>query len=238
MSEKDAKKRWHPGVMLGIALMLAVSALVLAACGGGSSGGSESSAASSSATEGSSEKASAPEGGPGGFDISAEQRSCLKEKGVELPEFKGGEGGPPQGGEPPEGFEPPARGAPPRGGEMPAGGPAAGAGGERFQEQQQAFEECGVELPKFKGGPGGKGGPPNMNSAAKKQVREYVACVRENGYELPEPNFSGEGPIFERSVSESAAFKKASEQCQGLLGGPEGGPGQRPESSPGEAEGA
>jgi hypothetical protein len=60
-----------------------------------------------------------------------------------------------------------------------------------------------------------------VNSTAfKKQVKEYVACVRENGYELAEPDFSGEGPIFEKAESESSAFKKASEQCQSLLGGP------------------
>ena len=69
----------------------------------------------------------------------------------------------------------------------------------------------------------GAGGKPNTNSAAfKKQVNEYVACVRENGYELGEPNFSGEGPIFEKAESESAEFKKASAQCQELLGGPQG----------------
>jgi hypothetical protein len=78
-------------------------------------------------------------------------------------------------------------------------------------------------MPEFKGGPGGAGGAPNVNSASfKKQVTEYVACVRENGYELAEPNFSGEGPIFEKAESESAAFKKASASCQSLLGGPGG----------------
>ncbi len=156
------------------------------------------------------------------FEISEEAKACLKEKGVELPEFKGGEGGPPAGGngEPPEGFEPP------EGGEMPEGGPSGGEGGpggEKLEEQKAAFEECGVEMPEFKGGPGGEGGKPNTNSAAfKKQINEYVACVRENGYELAEPNFSGEGPIFEKAESESAEFKKASAQCQELLGGPQG----------------
>ena len=98
-----------------------------------------------------------------------------------------------------------------------------------FQANTKAFEECGVELGELKG-PGGKGGP-NVNSASfKKQVKEYVACVRENGYELPEPNFSGEGPVFEGTESQSAAFKKASASCQSLLGGAAGG------QSPGAAE--
>lgn len=214
MKRKETQGRWRLGLSFRVALALALGALVLAGCGGGSSSSTpESSSATSAGSEGSGGK----EGGPGGFDISEEQRSCLKEKGVEPPEFKGGEGGAPprgEGGQPPEGFEPPAGGEPPKGG---------------FQGNSKAFEECGVELHGFKG-PGGKGGS-NVNSASfKKQVKEYVACVRENGYELAEPNFSGEGPIFEESESESAAFKKASASCQSLLGGPAGGP------SPGVAE--
>jgi len=188
-------------MLVGMALI--VGALMLAACGGSSGGGGTEASTTTSSTE----------GGKGAkFEIAAEDRQCLKEKGVELPEFKGGEGGPPMGenGEPPEGFEPP------EGGE---GGPPQGGG---FGENAKALEECGVELGEFKG-PGGKRGP-NPNSAAfKKQVKEYVACVRENGYELAEPNFSGEGPIFDKSESESAAFKKASEQCQDLLGGSQEG---------------
>lgn len=221
MKSNDGKRRWRPGMPFGIALLLVVSALFLAACGGGSSGGSESSSTSSESSDTSSSESSGGEGsegnegGPGGFDISEEQQTCLKEKGVELPEFKGGEG-PPEGGELPEGGEPPEGFEPPEGGE---GGPPQGGG---FGENSKAFEECGIELGEFKGGPGG-GNAPDTNSAAfKKQVKEYVACVRENGYELAEPDFSGEGPIFDKAESESAAFKKASEQCQSLLGGSQG----------------
>lgn len=193
-------------------LALVATALVLVACGGSSGG---------SSTEATTTASSGKEGRPGGmFNISEEAKACLKEKGVELPEFKGGEGGPPSGGE----GEMPEPGEKPEGGEMPEGGPSAGGfGGEGSEEMKKAFEECGVETPEFKGGPGGAGGIPNTNSAAfKKQVNEYVACVRENGYELGEPNFSGEGPVFEKAESESAEFKKASAQCQELLGGPGG----------------
>jgi hypothetical protein len=195
MTWKILKKRW--ALALGL---LALGALVLAGCGSSSSGSSTESA---TAASGGSESSGTEGKGRGGFEISEEAKACLKEKGAELPGFKGGE--PPQGGEKPEG-------GPPAG----AGGP----GGEGFTKMKQAFEECGVETPGFKGGPGGEGGAPNMNSAAfKKQVDEYAACVREHGYELAEPNFSGEGPIFEKSESESAAFKKASTHCTGLLGG-------------------
>jgi hypothetical protein len=201
MNAKPPAKRW----LLALALTLVVGALVVSGCGSSSGGSSESSTTASASNS--------TKEGKGGFGISDEQRSCLKEKGLELPGFKGGQGGPPQGGEggePPEGFEPPA------GGERPEGGPP-GEGGKGSERMQKAFEECGVEMGGFKGGPG-KGGP-DMNSAAfKKQIKEYAACVRENGYELAEPNLSGEGPVFEKSESESAAFKKASAKCKDLLG--------------------
>jgi hypothetical protein len=203
MKPRDTKRRWRPGLML--ALALALGALVLAGCGG-SSGGSSSSGSSPTASAAGAE---GEKGGPGTMNISAEAKACLKEKGVELPEFKGREGGPPSG-------------ELPEGGEKPEGGPPAGGFGGQSEEMTKAFEECGVETPEFKGGPGGEGAP-NTNSAAfRKQVEEYVACVREHGYELAQPNFSGEGPIFEKSESESAGFKKASASCEGLLGGSEG----------------
>lgn len=212
MKRRHAQRRW-----LGLLALAALAALVLAGCGGGSSSSTTESTTTAGESE-SSENAKSGEGKGGMFEISEEARACLKEKGVELPEFKGGEGGPPAaGGEPPEGFEPPEGG--------PTGGGEGAPGGEKFEEQKAAFEECGVEIGAgMKGGPGG--GKPDVNSAAfKKQINEYVACVRENGYELAEPNFSGEGPIFEKAESESAAFKKASAQCQDLLGGPGGGSG-------------
>jgi hypothetical protein len=212
--------------MLGTALALVLGALVLAGCGGSSGGGStetSTTASGSSGSESSGSGGATTEGkkGGGAFNISEEAKACLKEKGVELPEFKSGEGGAPQGG---ESGEVPEGGEPPSSGEAPEGGPSSGGfGGEQSEEMKKAFEECGVETPEFKAGAGGEGGAPNTNSAAfKKQVKEYAACIRENGYEIAEPNFSGEGPVFEKSESESAAFKKASAQCQSLLGGPQG----------------
>ena len=205
MKRSDKKRRWRPGFLIGAAPALVLGALMLAGCGGSSGGGSTETSTTTASTGGG-------ENSNGMFSMTEEERACLKEKGVELPEFNGSEGGPPAGanGEPPEGFEPPE-------GAVPAGGFST----EMCEEQKQAFEECGVEMPEFKG-PGGAGGP-NVNSAAfKKQVKEYVACVRAHGYELAEPDFSGEGPIFERSESESSAFKKASAKCSNLLGGPQG----------------
>src|SRR5881275_1768859 len=164
--------------------VLALVALLAFAGCGSSDGSSESSSAGSAAAAG---------GGPPGFELSAEQQSCLKEQGVEAPAApQGGEGGPPAG------FE---GGAPPEG------------GGSDFQ---QAMEKCGVEIPE--GGPGGEGGPPG-SPGFKKQIKEYAACVRENGYDLPEPNLSGKGPVFDSSEvdREDPKFEAANEKCQSRL---------------------
>lgn len=178
-------------------VLVAAAALLLAGCGGSS--GSDSSSEESSAA--SSEQA----GGPGGFaEISDETRSCLKENGVELPEP--GQGGLPAGG-------------PPEGG-PPAGGPPQGFG-KGGAKMEKAFEECGVELPQGK-----PEGAPMNSSAFRKSIKEYAVCMGENGYDLPEPNVSGEGPVFKESDvnREDPKFEAANEKCQSLLGGPGGGP--------------
>ncbi len=176
--------------------LVVLVAVLLSGCGGSGS--------SDSTTEESSAASSEPAGGPGGIaEISEETRSCLKEKGVELPEP--GQGGPPAGG-PPEGLPP--EGGPPQG---------FGKGGAKMKK---AFEECGVELPQGK-----PEGPPMNSGAFRKSIEEYVACMDENGVELPEPNLSGEGPVFNESEvnREDSKFEAANEKCQSLLGGPRGG---------------
>jgi hypothetical protein len=178
---------------------MVVIAALLVGCGG--SGGGSSTEESSAASPGQA-------GEPGGFaEISEETRSCLKEKGVELPEP--GQGGPPGGS-----FE----GGPPAGG-PPSGGPPQGFG-KGGAKMKKALEECGAELPQGKP----EGGPPS-SGAFRKSIKEYAACMSENGYELPEPDLSGEGPVFKESEvdREDPKFEAANEKCQSLLGGPGGG---------------
>ena len=47
----------------------------------------------------------------------------------------------------------------------------------------------------------------------------YVACVKQNGYDLPAPNLSGNGPIFDESKvnRDDPKFQSASQKCQQLL---------------------
>jgi hypothetical protein len=170
--------------------LVVLVAVLLSGCGGSGS--------SDSTTEESSAASSEQAGGPGGFaEISEETRSCLKEKGVELPEP--GQGGPPAGG-------------PPEGG-PPAGGPPQGFG-KGGAQMKKAFEECGVELPQGK-----PEGAPINSGALRKSIKEYVACMGENGVELPEPNLSGEGPVFKESEvdREDPKFKAASAKCADLI---------------------
>jgi hypothetical protein len=202
MKTKYRRMRPERVNVLGLMGVLAVLATVLLA-GCGSSGGSES---SSEETTASSEQA----GGLGGFaEISDETRSCLKEKGVELPEP--GQGGLPAGGRP--------EGTPPEGG-PPAGGPPQGFG-KGGAKMKKAFEECGAELPQGKP----EGSPMNFG-AFRKSIKEYVGCMGENGVDLPEPNLSGEGPVFQESEvdREDPKFKAANEKCQSRLGVPGGPP--------------
>lgn len=154
-----------------------------------------------SSSEESSTASSGQAGGPAGFELSDETRACLEEQGVELPEP--GEG--PPGGAPPEGG--------------PAEGPPAGFG-EGGGEMKEALEECGANLPQ------GKPDGLQMDSDAfRESIKEYASCMGENGYELPEPNVSGEGPVFKDSDvdREDPKFEAANGECQSLLGGPRGG---------------
>lgn len=195
LKQRTRKPRRVPVAWIMAAMVILVAALLIG-CGG--SGGSSSTEESSAAGPGQA-------GGPGSFaEISDDTRSCLKEKGIELPE-------PDQGGPPGGSFE----GGPPEGG-PPAGGPPQGVG-KGGAKMKKAFEECGAELPQGKP----EGGPPN-SGAFRKSIKEYVACMGENGYELPEPDLSGEGPVFKESEvdREDPKFEAANEKCQSLLGVP------------------
>lgn len=128
--------------------------------------------------------------------------ACLKQHGVTLPAGARGRGG---------GTRPPGTGfggGPPSG--APGGGPRPGGpGGSKFRAALQA---CGASFR-------GRGAPSGRFHTA---VVKYVACVRQHGYQLPNPNFSGSGPIFSRKIQTNAKFKAASKPCQSLLA-PAGG---------------
>ncbi len=78
---------------------------------------------------------------------------------------------------------------------------------------QAAFKACGANFG-FGAGRGGGGFRGRLSHAA---ITKYVTCVRQHGYNLPNPNFSGKGPIFPQSIQTNAKFQAASKACQSLL---------------------
>lgn len=191
-----------------------VAALALAACG--SSSNTSSGSASAAAASSSSSSASGTAANRSKFV------SCLKAHGVTLPSRPPGAHGAPSGSG--EGGAPPAGGAPSggshRGFFFGGGGGRAGAG-SRFNNPkfQAAIKACGggqFQRRRF-----------TPNKAA---ITKFVACVKQHGYNLPTPNFSGKGPVFPANIERNKKFQTAARACasdlrpQGAAGGP-GAPG-------------
>lgn len=105
-----------------------------------------------------------------------------------------------------------AGGGPPGGGGAGAGGFfGGGGGGGQFSNPkvQAALKACGGSFP------GRRGGRFQPSHTA---VNNFVACVRRNGYpQMPNPNFSGTGPVFPSSIRSNSKFQTASRACQNLL---------------------
>ena len=177
--------------------LLTVVVLVLggliAACGSASS----SSTTTSTSTTAS---AAAGSGGPNATRRVA-LAACLKQHGVTLPARPRGNTGPPGGGTGTTGT-----GTTPRRGFFfgGGGGPAANP---KFRAALQA---CGAKFG-FRGGQGFRG------RITHTTITKYVTCVRQHGYNLPNPNFSGKGPIFPANIQSNKKFQAASKACQSLL---------------------
>jgi hypothetical protein len=93
-------------------------------------------------------------------------------------------------------------------------GPTLPKGVTRAQ-YEAAIKKCGG----FGGGRFGTGagaGTSRFNSPAVKQaLSKFASCMRENGVNLPTPNTSGKGPVFDTKGLEptSAKFKAAQTKC-------------------------
>ena len=172
------------------ALPALVVCLALGACG--------SSATSSTSTKTASTSASASPNsaqGPGSSRFTA-LRSCLAKQGITLPARSGKRAGTGPGG--------------------PAGRPG-GAGRFKLPEGvsrtqfQEALKKCG-------GGNFGSGGR-FKSATSRAALTKYVACMREDGVNLPAPNTSGSGPVFNTKTinTTTSAFKTAAAKCQNDL---------------------
>lgn len=186
-------------------LAIAILAVTLSACGGSSSSGSSGS--------GSGTTNSASTTKPSGSRSSrfASLQACLQKEGIKLSAPAGGSGRPGSGG-------PPSGGA--GGFKLPEGVSRA-----KFQE---AIKKCGG------GGFAGGARPGFSSSTAKAALTKYAACMRENGVNLPAPNTSGKGPVFDTKGidTSSETFKNAQKKCQSDLKGAFGAGGRPPGGGP------
>jgi len=178
-------------------LVLLLACLVLAACGSSSKSSSTSTSASATTPTGTGTT------GTGAIRAGVSRfkalRECLQKNGITLPKRTPGQR--PPGG--PGGF---------LGG---AGGPQLPSGVTRPQ-YEAAIKKCGGSA--FAGrGPGAR----LQSPAFKQALTKFAACMRENGVNVPEPNTSGKGPIFDTKGIDtaSAQFRAAESKCRSdLLG--------------------
>jgi hypothetical protein len=150
--------------MKRIAVLLALLALVVAACGGGDDGGSGVASLSNSTDETAADEASAEDGGQEAALIAFTE--CLRENGVDL--------------------EDPTVDAD---GNVQLGQPNFDGEANPRDVMGPAFEACqdrldGLEL--------GFGRPDETE--LQDTLYEYAACMRDNGFDMPDPDFSSFGP--------------------------------------------
>jgi hypothetical protein len=204
----------HKRVIATIALVAAI-VLGLAACG--SSGSSTSTSTNASATTASAGGTStngagrAGDGAGAGFSRFKAVRECLQKNGITLPKRTPGQH---QGGGP-GGF---LGGA---GGAGAAGGPHLPSGVSRAQ-YEAALKKCGGAFPGH--------GARFQSPAFKQALTKFASCMRENGVNIPAPNTSGNGPIFDTKGIDTAStqFRTAESKCRSDLTGTFHRPGGTP----------
>jgi hypothetical protein len=108
---------------------------------------------------------------------------------------------------------------------LPRRPPGSGRGvGEGSQlPKGMTREQFRAALVKCGGGSravGGSGGRPALSSPRLRQALvSFVACLRQDGIDMPAPNTSGKGPIFSTKGIDvrSPQFKKAELKCRAVL---------------------
>jgi hypothetical protein len=164
----------------------------------------------SSSTSSSVAAATAPSGsatGAGAHRFTA-VRECLEKNGIKLPPRK------------------PRQGRPPGGGFFGGGTARRLPPGVTRSQFEAAIKKCG-------GGfrPGARLRSPAYRSA----LASFAECMRRHGINLPAPNTSGSGPIFNTGTinTNSAQFKAAQSACRAVLRAARPGAGVTPSAPPG-----
>ncbi len=180
-----------------VALPLALACLALAACGSSSS--SSTMTTSTAATTSASTDAPGTAAGGAGASRFKALRECLQKNGITLPTRTPGQRPPGGAG----GF---------LGGGAGSGGPKLPSGVTRAQ-YEAAIKKCGGGA--FQGGAAAR----LKNPAYLAALTKFAACMRENGVNVPAPNTSGNGPIFDTKGidTSSSQFRTAESKCRSDL---------------------
>lgn len=181
----------------------AVATLVLAACGSSSNTSSTSTSAAAGAAGGS----GASPSGEGSSAARSKFEACLKSHGVTLPPRPSGVRRPNGAGG--GGYGAGGPGFFGGGGSGAAGAPGSGAGRFNDPKLRAAIQACG----------GGQSSRQRF-TPTRAAVTKFVACVKQHGYNLPTPNFSGKGPIFPAGIARNKKFQAASRACASDLRAP------------------
>jgi hypothetical protein len=199
------------GLAASALLILLLACVGLAACGGSSSKtssdanaasiGTTSTTATGTSSTGTSSTGSTTSTRPGAGRLGARfaaLRECLQKNGITLPQRKPGSARP-------------AGGAGFTGG---GAGPTLPKGVTRAQ-YEAALKKCGG------GGRFAGGGARFNNPQFKAALAKYAECLRQNGVNVPTPNTSGKGPVFDTKGIDTTSpqFKTATTKCRGTLTG-------------------
>jgi len=186
------------------AVLVLVLAALLLAACGGSSNTTSSSTVASASTS------STPGGGAGarGGRFSA-LRDCLQKQGITLPRRSPG---------------------------TPSAGGLLGSGSGQGRTLPSGVSRAQFEAATKKCGGGNLGtGARGLNNPARTQaLTAFATCMRANGVNLPAPNTSGKGPVFNTSglnvtsAQLSAVQAKCSSALQGAFAGGRGSGGTPP----------
>jgi hypothetical protein len=191
-----------------LSLLLVAVCVGVAACGGSSTNSATSANAAATHTAAGGATSVGPTGasGPTGVGSTGPSgrygarfsalRECLQKNGVTLPPRTPGQG-------------------PPRGGFLGGASGRQLPGGVSREKFQAALRKCGApgRIARF-------GGAARFHNPAFAQaLTKFAACMRENGINLPAPNTSGNGPIFNTTGIDTTSpqFASAEEKCRSDL---------------------
>jgi hypothetical protein len=195
-------RRSKPAIAALILLLLA--ALALAACGSSSNGSSPTSASASATKSTSTSTPGAAEAAKGAISGRfTAMRECLQKNGITLPKRTPGQ-----------------RPAPGSGGFFGGPGGLQLPKGMTRTQYEAILKKCGGSFFRDRRGLPGIG-TRLQSPAVTKALAKFAACMRENGVNVPAPNTSGKGPIFNTKDlnTTSTTFRTAETKCRTALQG-------------------